>query len=399
MGALDDAPAPSATKSVASLGRGAARGAYEPAAGAAAAAAAPPPLGGHRRRGGCAPEHRAHAQPRIRARPSSSPRDHRCATRSDAPEVADVELDRDLEPEFHGFGDHPVQREPTVSSGDGAGPAAATSRRGRAATRPSPRRTSCARTAGNQPAAMGAIAGLPGLAGGATARRRRGGGGGGGGGAARAATPRRSRRRRAVRQSRRDMMTGSEGAFSGGVLRGGCATPKPRRRATAPTARRRAAERAATPAAGRPGTWTRPRGGARCPRKASFWLCARSTDEQRASVERVWPEPAEGGHGRRGNEENAAPAPAPRTRSARRLPRRRSRAGGPADVAYPTALPEAAAGARGGGRRENASVAAADANADAARTREAEKEGVADGRASASDSTRRRLRFSRRRRR
>ena len=85
----------------------------------------------------------------------------------DAPEVADVELDRDLEPEFHGFGDHPVQPEPTVSSGDGAGPGPDAADAG-ARDPPVSETHFLRKDGGNQPAVMNSIAGLFGLAGGAS---------------------------------------------------------------------------------------------------------------------------------------------------------------------------------------------------------------------------------------
>ena len=83
----------------------------------------------------------------------------------DAPEVIDFQLDRDLEPEFHGFGDHPVQPEPfRVSSGDSAeGDAADTGAR----DPPVSETHFLRKDGGNQPAVMNSIAGLFGLAGGA----------------------------------------------------------------------------------------------------------------------------------------------------------------------------------------------------------------------------------------
>ena len=103
-------------------------------------------------------------------------------------------------------------------------------------------------------------------------------------------------------------------------------------------------------------------------------------DEQRASVERVWPEPWKGSYSPP-NEENAEPAPAPYPLAEAFVETADRAPADPPDVAYPTEAAEAAA------RRAEAvaakiSVAAADANADARADAEAEKEGVAEGRAS-----------------
>ena len=172
-----------------------------------------------------------------------------------------------------------MQPEPTVSSGDGAGPGPDAADAGARATRPSPRRTSCARTAAlrNQPAVMNSIAGLFGIMGGRLHLRKRGGGGRGGGGGERA-TPRSRRRSSACASRRRDIADKAAKGFSDmkayyeAELRNaktaaeGDGAPDG---ADVPRACWRAR-------AGSPGTWTRPRCGARCPRKASFWLCARS---------------------------------------------------------------------------------------------------------------------------
>ena len=106
-------------------------------------------------------------------------------------------------------------------------------------------------------------------------------------------------------------------------------------------------------------------------------------DEQRASVERVWPEPWKGSYSPP-NEENAEPAPAPYPLAEAFVETADRAPADPPDVAYPTEAAEAAA------RRAEAvaakiSVAAADANADT-RGRGSGKGGGGGGARVASDS-------------
>ena len=296
----------------------------------------------------------------------------------DAPEVADVELDRDLEPEFHGFGDHPVQPEPTVSSGDGA----VSSQPDAGARDPPVSETHFLRKdGGNQPAVMNSIAGLFGLAGGASSADA----------AAAAAAAEEASRDAAfeealerVRQSRRDIADKAAKGFSDmkayyeAELR------------NAKTAVTEGDGAVATSADVPLSVLARPRGFAwdldetalrrALPTEGELLALRAQRDEQRASVERVWPEPWKGSYSPP-NEENAEPAPAPYplaegfVETADRAP------ADPPDVAYPTEAAEAAA------RRAEAvaakiSVAAADANADARADAEAEEEGTAEAGAS-----------------
>ena len=168
MGALDDAPAPSATSPSRPSAEAQLAAPMSPPQAAAAAAAAVAAAAAT-----AAAEVARQSIELTRSRefesasefvpPGTPLRD----ALLDAPEVADVELDRDLEPEFHGFGDHPVQPEPTVSSGDGAGPGPDAADAG-ARDPPVSETHFLRKDGGNQPAVMNSIAGLFGLAGGAS---------------------------------------------------------------------------------------------------------------------------------------------------------------------------------------------------------------------------------------
>ena len=110
MGALDDAPAPSATSPSRPSAEAQLEAPMSPPQAAAAAAAAVAAAAAT-----AAAEVARQSVELARSRefesasefvpPGTPLRD----ALLDAPEVTDFQLDRDLEPEFHGFGDHPVQ--------------------------------------------------------------------------------------------------------------------------------------------------------------------------------------------------------------------------------------------------------------------------------------------------
>ena len=379
MGALDDAPAPSATSPSRPSAEAQLAAPMSPPQAAAAAAAAVAAAAAT-----AAAEVARQSIELTRSRefesasefvpPGTPLRD----ALLDAPEVADVELDRDLEPEFHGFGDHPVQPEPTVSSGDGAGPGPDAADAG-ARDPPVSETHFLRKDGGNQPAVMNSIAGLFGLAGGASSADA----------AAAAAAAEEASRDAAfeealerVRQSRRDIADKAAKGFS---------DMKAYYEAELRNAKTAAEGDGAPDGADVPlSVLARPRGFAwdldetalrrALPTEGELLALRAQQDEQRASVERVWPEPWKGSYSPP-NEENAEPAPAPYPLAEAFVETADRAPADPPDVAYPTEAAEAAA------RRAEAvaakiSVAAADANADARADAEAEKEGVAEGRAS-----------------
>jgi hypothetical protein len=252
----------------------------------------------------------------------------------DAPEVTDFQLDRDLEPEFHGFGDHPVQPEPfVVSSGDGvsSGDAADT-----AARDPPVSETHFLRKdGGNQPAVMNSIAGLFGLAGGASSADA----------AAAAAAAEEASRDAAfeealerVRQSRRDIADKAAKGFS-----------DMKAYYEAELRNAKAAEGDVTETEVPLSVLARPNGFAwdldetallrALPTEGELLAQREARDRQRASVESVWPEPWKGSYSPP-NEKEPAPAPFPLAEAfvetADRAP------ANPPDVAYPTEAAEAA---------------------------------------------------------
>ena len=377
MGALDDAPAPSATSPSRPSAEAQLEAPMSPPQAAAAAAAAVAAAAAT-----AAAEVARQSIELTRSRefesasefvpPGTPLRD----ALLDAPEVADVELDRDLEPEFHGFGDHPVQPEPTVSSGDGAGPDATDA----GARDPPVSETHFLRKdGGNQPAVMNSIAGLFGLAGGASSADA----------AAAAAAAEEASRDAAfeealerVRQSRRDIADKAAKGFS---------DMKAYYEAELRNAKTAAEGDGAPDGADVPlSVLARPRGFAwdldetalrrALPTEGELLALRAHRDEQRASVERVWPEPWKGSYSPP-NEENAEPAPATYPLAEAFVETADRAPADPPDVAYPTEAAEAAA------RRAEAvaakiSVAAADANADARADAEAEEEGTAEAGAS-----------------
>ena len=333
MGALDDAPAPSATSPSRPSDVAQPAAPMSPPQAAAAAAAAVAAAAAT-----AAAEVARQSIGLTRSREFESASEfvpHGTPVRDallDAPEVADSELDRDLEPEFHGFGDHPVQPEPRVSSGDGAEGDAADA----GARDPPVSETHFLRKdGGNQPAVMNSIAGLFGLAGGASS-------------ADAAAAAEEASRDAAfeealerVRQSRRDIADKAAKGFSDMK-----AFYEAELRDAKANAEGRGAEGADVPL----GAPARPRGLAwdldeTALRRAlltegELESAREARDKQKASLERVWPEPWKGSYSPP-NEKEPAPAPFPLaeafTETTDRAP------ANPPDVTYPTEAAEAAA--------------------------------------------------------